>query len=54
MLRPRVGTGNITLYWYVPCCGLSGFVFIVASLLIFFGRLKEKKAREKAQHDKNP
>lgn len=56
MLRSQVGTGNITLYWYVLCCGFSGFVFVVASLLIVFGRRKERKAREKRQRDldKNP
>lgn len=56
MLSPGVGTGNITLYWYVICCGFSGFVFIIASLLIVFGRRKEKKAREKRLRagDKNP
>ena len=51
-----MGTGNITLYWYVLCCGFSGFVFVIASLLIAFGRHKEKKAREKRLRadDKNP
>lgn len=51
-----MGTGNITLYWYVICCGFSGFVFIVATLLIAMGRRKEKKAREKRlrANDKSP
>lgn len=51
-----MGTGNITLYWYVICCGFSGFVFIIAALLIAVGRHKEKKARQKRLHagDKNP
>ncbi len=42
----RVGTGNITLYWYALCCLGAGFIFAVAGGLIAYGKWQTRKKKK--------
>ena len=41
-----MGTGFITLYWYAACFLFTAFVAATCTVLFYWGRRRERKARE--------
>ncbi|HJK94256.1 MAG TPA: hypothetical protein RMH85_13030 [Polyangiaceae bacterium LLY-WYZ-15_(1-7)] len=40
-----MGTGTITLWWYVACCGFVIFTGLTTALVIAYGNRKRRRAR---------